>query len=282
MRTAVNFGLKSVSPELGRGFVGGMLRISEKDRILEQKIDIPNLSGQILKYSDFNLAGVGGARDVANAVLRKFESIFETCRQHIIKNVSKPVKEKVLSEIHRRFGKLSFATTTHLLKNINWKFLFSPDHYDEDFVNVVNFSLTNNDTRSSTLLDGPNDIPVFVNEIVNKDSVSLADMRAETLLKNVIGDEEFEFFKKHNFIRLESFGYNFRIAPHQWVRCVDRNGKTASLCIHTNGFSCNKIDECIISYLHLKNELTFMEFMRTAIVQRSDEGFVLLPELSLA
>src|SRR5690606_9937696 len=82
--------------------------------------------------------------------------------------------------------------------------------------------------------------------------VRMANYKAKCLLRTVCGDELYQEFESRGQITVQNEGYTFEIAPSEFVKCTDPNGKKAKLCIHTQALSCNPIDELVIAYLNIK------------------------------
>lgn len=278
-RTAVTFGMRPAAEnELG-ALRDGMLRLSEPNRVLEQRIELPSIAGQILDYSDLTGATNVEGRAIATAFLRKFESIFETCRQYLLKRLASDARPKVQKWLQQVYGKASRDTTCDIFKDVNWKFLFPESHCGAEMIGVVDYVLKHNplEAYDITVSEPHPTIPVLSNEVI-KLSANIADLKAAALLAQIVGTDEIQWYRKFGYIRLEAFGYSFQIYPNKWVSCTDRGGKSAQLCIHTVGFSCNPLDEMVIAYLHLKHKQTFIAYMTEAIAHHVQDGFVKIPE----
>lgn len=273
--TAITFGLQpSLEESIDMGLRGGFLRISEPDRCLEQRIDLPSIHGEILGLSELSLeSGVEDARPICNAILRRFESVFESCRQHLLKNIASSARQKVAEWIHKIYGEYTKELTQNFLKKINWKFLFPDDCYGAEFINVIDFTLNNNAIRADNILAPKNDIPIINDQALVINTTHLAGLKAETLLERIIGSEGFNHFKTNGCFDFVAFGYRFSLAPRQFIKCTDPNNKTARLCIHTAGLSCHFLDEITIAFLNLRHDETFLPFMKTAIYHSVQSGF---------
>lgn len=284
---AITFGMRPASPDeatVGMGAtLDGMFRLQTGRRVLEQSIAFPNIYGDILGFSDLNglVEGegeVGAGREISSAVLRKFESVFETTRQYIKRNFGSNIRSHVADAVDKMYGQATAETIASILGAVNWGFLLSIDGrtmpvIGEQALNIINYTLAHNTPSSHPLpYDGESDIPLFVNQAISFDQQSLADMRATTLLMQVCGKEHGETFKRYGHVTIEKNNYRFVLRPNQFVDCTDPNGKTAKLCIHTVRLSCNPIDEVIIAYLNILHH--FDEFMATAIYHGDENGFL--------
>lgn len=269
-RFAISFGTRpSVENQLSFSLVNGLFRITEKHRILEQKIEVPTCHGFICNYSQMNGDNELG-RYIADLFLRKFESIFETHKQWMLKNLSSVTKDLVVQKINNIYGQ-QFIENCNILKQINWKFLFQ--RFNDECSGVINFILSNNNFAFNTLNNSQHKIPILKFQFLN-DGIDLPGIKAENLLAQVIGEDRATEFKHTGSVQFISQGYTFKLAKNRWVECKDAKGHKARLCIHTIGLSCHPLDELTIAYMYLNNPVTFKEFMNTAIYYDKDEGFL--------
>jgi hypothetical protein len=281
--TAITFGiqdLKQVDVKPGQSHcatidgVFNVARGSGSDRQqFQQQLSIPRIYGQLLDYSDLHNGGVPAGRVTTQSVLRRVESIIETIRQSIRRNLGCEVKEQTLARLHDRFGKITKQTIRQLLGEINWRFLLDKSGGDDDFFNVVNYAMAHNPPQFHSILHcDDTDIPLIQSSPLGRfDKSTIANLKATALLKNVCGEKLGEEFDKTGRITVKEHGYIFVIEPGQFVRCTDPNGKSARLCIHTSGFQVNPIDEVVIAYLHLRHK--FDDYMKLAIVHGAESGF---------
>jgi hypothetical protein len=281
--TGISFGihdLKHSDLKSDRWFDGlqdGVLKVSRGSagnrQDLEQHFSIPRIIGQLLDYSDLANGGVPAGRTLAQSVLRRTESIIETIRQSLRKNIGSDVREITLKALHDRYHEHTKQTICEFLGNIHWRLLLSKAGCDADCLNVVEYSFRHNPLQFFSILhDDETDIPLIRNAPIHRfDQGTIANLKATALLKNVCGKKLGEEFDKSGHITVKQYGYKFVIKPGQFVDCTDPNGKSARLCIHTLGFAVNPIDEVIIAYLHLRHK--FDEYMDMAIVHGREPGF---------
>lgn len=279
--TAITFGLQpsdtlEVSRDRGNATFGKitLARGNAGNRqLFEQGIEAPKLTGQLLDWSTLADGGTPAGRTVSAAIRNRSESIVETVRQHIRRNVGKNVKEQTIETLNERFGKTTYETIRSFLGEINWRLMLEGAGLDEDGAALIDYESANIPIRVFRIThDDDTDIPLIANAELNRfDCTTLANIKATTLLKKVCGEELGEQFEKTGKIIVYKHDYRFEIAPGQFVSVTDPNGKTARLCIHTVGFSCNPIDEVIISYLHIRNK--FDEWMAIAAAHSPQAGF---------
>lgn len=272
-RSSVNLFIREAEDNvLGYGIRDGFLRISQKNRVLEQKISLPRLNCALLNPSILTGAMNGEGRETAAYFIKILSNAFEKIRQSVVYNLSSGI---AIDWINQVYGKIT-DKVKNFCNDINWKFLFPNSHCGPEFIQVLDYALTHNPIEIKKITDEIDDTVLSFNQAVQY-SCDIAHMKASSLLNQVIGVEAMNFFIKHNYFILHSFGYEFVFAPNKWIKCTDRNGKTAQLCIHTKSFSCHPLDEVVIAYLHLKHRETFVEFMKTAILHH-DKGIERYPQ----
>ncbi len=279
--TAITFGLeKSKTSEIrhnqsdasSNGAVVLARGMGGNRQTFEQDIVAPKLVGQLLDWSTLEGGGTQAGRTVSDAIMRRTESIVETVRQSIRRNLGENAKDQTLRMLNHRYGKATYETIRSFLGEINWRLMLEGAGLTDDAATVIDYELAHHPIRVYRITHGDTDIPLLANAALNRfDRTTLANIKATTLLKKVCGEKLGEQFEKTGKIIIRQYDYRFVIIPGQFVECVDPNGKTARLCIHTIGFSCNPIDEVIISYLHIRNK--FDEWMRMATVHGAEQGF---------
>lgn len=105
--------------------------------------------------------------------------------------------------------------------------------------------------------------------------VTNADHQAMILLGKVVGQEVANEFLDTGVVLVQREGYTFKIHARAFIEVLDPAGKTANLCIHSQQFCCNFVDEVVIAYLNIKNN--FEEYINTANIFASP-GFKKFPE----
>ncbi len=240
----------------------------------QQELVAPYLLGQFLAWSDLRDGGVDAGRALSAAMLRKAESIVETVRVSIRNHLSGEVSAQALRILNERYGKSTEKVVNAFLGQVNWKLLLDGAGCDDDCLNVVDYTLSNQPVTSFDVnFDGETTIPLVAHSEVGRwDRTTLANIKATALLKNVCGTVLGDEFDATGAITMVERDYKFRIRPGQFVDCEDPNGKTARLCIHTIGLSVNPIDELVIAFLHIKHR--FDAYMRMAIYHGAQPGFV--------
>jgi len=244
---------------------------------LSQRITFQEIKGIILHWSELNDGGVDAGRVLANAILQKTASIVETIRQGIRRNISGEVRDQFLCEVHRRYGRITKGVIEQFLSKINWSMMLRGGNCDEDTLNVLQASVDGRnadgvESYHSITYGGDTGIATIVESEFIFNRRDLSDLKATALLRNVCGDILGDEFDKTGSITICVNDYTFKIRPGDFVDCYDPNGKSARLCIHTLGFSCNAIDECVFAYLNIKNK--FDEYMSTAIYHGTQKGFM--------
>ncbi|MHA2279693.1 MAG: hypothetical protein ACXAC5_02200 [Promethearchaeota archaeon] len=266
-------GVNNGSLPLSRGRVSrgrGAMR-----QYFEQQIDAPHIIGELLAQSDLADGGVPAGRTVTGAVLRRFESIVETVRQHIRNHLSRDpgVRNLALATMQDRYGAISERNILGFLGAIDWRLMLAKAGCDHDQLNVIEYASGHNPPRFLSIVDEPTDeIPLIRwAPLTRFNGSTIANIKATALLRNVCGDRLGDEFESCGCITVEEQGYRFVIRPGEFVACTDPNGKTARLCIHTIGFACNPIDEVVIAFLHIKHKLA--AYMREAIFHGAESGF---------
>lgn len=238
----------------------------------EQEIVSPFLVGQLFEWSQLGGGGVIAARTVVVSVTERTESIVESVRQSIRRNMSAGVRNEVLDKLNDLYGTKTYQAIRTFLGEINWRLMLEGSELDDDAFGVFDVTFADPILVHRITSDDDTGIPLIANaELKRFDRTTLANIKATTLLRKVCGDKLGDKFDKTGHIIIWEHDYRFVITPNQFVECTDPNGKTARLCIHTKRFSCNPIDEAIISYLHIRNR--FEEWMAMAVVHSAQSGF---------
>ncbi|HEY3242654.1 MAG TPA: hypothetical protein VGM03_04805, partial [Phycisphaerae bacterium] len=95
---AITFGLRAAEKDEIRetasdALPDGRLRVAEGAgttyRIIEQDVVVPALHGVALELMEVRDGGTAAGRLIASSVLRSFESLVETVRQHIRRNIAR-------------------------------------------------------------------------------------------------------------------------------------------------------------------------------------------------
>jgi len=269
-----------------RATVDGRIFVRVNGRRIEQLTEIPHLSGDIICPSCLTNSGEAAettGRFIANAALRRIESLAERLKKQIFQSFAASVR----CDIGRTYGDATIQSFSRALSGFNWKFLLEKTYCEERTRNVVDFTLQNNPVRLFRYNE-PADIPSwtrygehFVNHeldrIINErmaaanaemrrrqaEHLSKAGETALDMLRDVLGEESYSEFKKNHRLVVKKNGYEFHLESGQWIHTIDPNGGTAELCIHTVGLSCHPIDEVVLAALNIEHY--FDEFMRTAI-----------------
>lgn len=240
-------------------------------RYIQQQINIVPRYTTILSLSDLKGGDVAAGRTIAGSCIAVFESLFEDVRKSVIKGFGRDVSEQFISMIEDKYASRTDKLIETLFAEINWPLLLEGSECGEQCRTVVNNSLAINPPRRFPLrYNGVTNIPPLPPP-AKFNLGSLADMKATMLLKLVCGDNMYDYFLKYGHIITESEGYTFKITPGRWIHVTDYNGKTAELCIHTRNYSCNVIDEVVIAYLHIKDDV--FSYMKTANVFHAQQGF---------
>lgn len=254
----------------------GIVRLSRGDggnrQIIEQKLYSTNFYGVMVRPSYINDTGVEGARIVCQFMFRQIETIVEAARQHIRRQIARSLRDEVLLILEDRFAKHTENAVQALLGDLFWKFLLDKANPDEEFLRVIEYTTTHNRLHLNSILEDDEPFIDFHSPFV---SFSISDAKATELLRTVCGSKLGDQFEAKGYITVENHGYKFKIQPRKFILCTDPNGKKAELCIHTASLSCNPIDEVLLAYLYIKN--MFTDYMKTAILQRHDRGFVKVP-----
>ena len=280
--TAITFGMRpSASDEIKHdrmnATLNGQINMSRGSggnrQQFQQTVTVPNVIGQLLDWSTLNGGEVAAARTVCEAILRKVESIVETVRQGIRNNLGKNAKNQTLTVLGERYDKITKDAVHAFLKELNWPLMLQGAGLTTEAMHVVDYTLTHNPVDMFTI--GHHDdtgIPLIqFAELKRFDRTTLANIKASNLLRKVCGNKLGDQFDKDGKIVIYEHDYCFVIAPGNFIDCTDPNGKTARLCIHTMGLSCNPIDEVVISYLHIRNK--FDDWMKMSIAHGAEQGF---------
>lgn len=283
--TAITFGLNSLnskeknvdSKHTFDAMPNGLLNVDRKYQGIkqgfQQKFEAPSIVGQLLAWSELGGGGVDAGRTVSKAILDKVASIAETVRQNVRKNIGNEVRDIVLKGL-ARYDEITRRTIKNLLREIIWPLMFQKAEIDEETLAVIEASLDGRNLVKVNSIsdDNDTDIPlVYQIDALEFDRTTLANIKATTLLYKVCGEESGRMFDNHGYIIVKKHGYQFQIKPNQFVECYDPDGHKGMLCIHTQSFAVNPIDELLIAYLHIKNK--FDEYMDLAVLHAHDRGF---------
>ena len=283
---------------------GGMLRLSRgsgSDRQdFDQELQFPTITGTLFDKQTMADGGVPVARNLIRGVLRGTESMIETIRQTIRCSFPKNIRDLALKRLDERYGQITVRALRSLLGEIHWRLMLAKSGCDEQQYGCIEFMAANNPPRFYDAdFEGESDIPLVgekPGDVVAgmRDFVRLAqaerrraeqrqaqlerdkDMaeasgKARSLLESICGSKLAREFDNCGYITVKQNGYRFEIPENNFVRCIDPNGKYAELCIHTQGFQCNPIDEIILSYLHIRHKLA--AYMKEAILHGAERGF---------
>jgi len=284
---AITFGMapaKSNGCDMAAAQRGIVLFRNTDKRLIEQRLIVPRLSGEVLGFSCLSsmteeLGEVGTGRELSKIILRKFESAVETVRQSIIRNLGCELRAVATNAIHKLYGRYTSESVRSILGAVNWAYLLSQDgrqvpRCGEQATSVLLYTLDHNPPAFHAInFTGMSEIPLLSKDSISFDRQKIADIRATTLLAKVCGKVHAEWFKRRGYIVVENNGYTFQIRPNAFVDCTDPNDKHGKLCIHTTSHTCNPIDEVIIAYLNILYH--FDEYMDMAIVHSPQAGFMM-------
>jgi len=282
----------------------GLLRLARGSagnrQEFEQKIDFPLITGEFCDKHTVAGGGVPVARNLIRGILRGTESMVETIRQSIRCSFHESVSDLAIATLDDRYGATTVRTLRSFLGEIHWELMLKKSGCDEQQFGCIAAMASANPPRFYDVnFDGESDIALVgerAGDIVagmtatirlaqaaqaraeryeeqlrrNKDR-NEADGKARSLLESICGTELALQFDTCGYIVVKQNGYTFEIPANSFVRCTDPNGKTADLCIHTQGFQCNPTDEIIIAYLHIKHKLA--DYMRVAVTHGAEKGF---------
>jgi hypothetical protein len=83
--------------------------------------------------------------------------------------------------------------------------------------------------------------------------IAEANEKAETLLKDVLNEEDYQFLLEMNHLLVETEEHRYKISRRGTVREVDEEGKEiASFCIHERGFRLPDADAVLMHKLMLE------------------------------
>ncbi len=267
----------------------------------EQAVTFPLIIGQFFDKQTVADGGVPVARELMANILRATESMIETIRRSIRCSFPGHVRDIAIAKLEDRYGPVTKKTIQSLLGQIHWRLMLQKSGCDEQQLGCIEFMAEHNPPRYFDIsFDGDNDIPLsgelFGGDVVAgmRDAIRLAHAararrnaqeaaerndarlveangKATSLLQSICGEKLAREFSAKGYITIQQDGFKFEIPPAQFVRCTDPNGKRAELCIHTQGFQCNPIDEIILAYLHIRHKLA--AYMKEAVVHGAQSGF---------
>lgn len=282
----------------------GLLRLARGNagnrQEFEQKIEFPLITGEFCDKHTVAGGGVPVARNLIRGILRGMESMVETIRQSIRCSFPKSIRDFAIATLDDRYGQTTVRTLRSFLGEIHWELMLQKSGCDEQqFGCIVAMAAANPPRFYDVNFEGESDISLVgerAGDIVagmtaairvaqaaqrraehyaeqlqrNKDRTE-ASGKARSLLESICGTKLALQFDTVGYITVKQNGYTFEIPANDMVRCIDPNGKQANLCIHTQGFQCNPLDEVIIAYLHIKFKLA--EYMKVAITHGAQQGF---------
>lgn len=275
--TSIIFGLQ---PK-GDGIVGLNHTTDGRTRTIQQHLAVPHIDGSLLEPSHLDCdEEVHTARTISQALLRTTASMVEAVRQSIRTHLGRECFYKAVRHIDHCWGSRVDECMATLYDEINWPFMLEGSGASDQVLQVIETSMRNHTIEHHSLrYEGTVTIqPLVLFEAFRIDKTRLSDLKATMLLKHVCGQEYYDEFVKHNHITIEHCGYKFEVAPGRFVKATDPEGNKAELCIHTVAFSCNVIDELILSYLHIKHQFSW--WLNTANIFRG--GNFILPEKEAA
>ena len=271
-----------------------MARLSIGDgghqRMMEQEIAIPTMTGNILEFSYLADGGEDAGRTISNAILRKMESIVENIRQSVLSNLSGDFRKVFVEKLAKQYNQHTTKALDEFLASVNWKMLLMRSRCDDRTSDVVDFTLQNNqfvhhaiDYSGAVTINPYHPFGEHFHNAAREQRIyelqiaqdrqyaerttaelTEANRIASELLLEVLGEKQAKQFADEGAISVTKNGYSFLIRPNQFVDCVDPKGGRASLCIHTAGLSCNPIDEVVLAALNIEHH--FAEYMYKAII----------------
>jgi hypothetical protein len=282
---AITFGLRAADKDEIRetasdALPDGRLRVAEGAgttyRIIEQDVVVPALHGVALELMEVRDGGTAAGRLIASSVLRSFESLVETVRQHIRRNIARAFLDKALATLQERYGKATQRTMVGLLGSLNWRMMLTAAMCGAECLQVLEYVLANNPPTFHPLdFSGTPTVTVLTKKDDRLELGGVAHARALALLQRICGTDAAAEFRSQQRITVQARGYRFVLAPWQLVECTDPNGYKARLCIHTVSLSCNPIDELVIAWLNIKHRLA--DYLRTAHIIGAEPGFSVSP-----
>ncbi len=306
---ACSYGIRPLnhSELLGSTFDGvpnGMLRLSRgsggNHQEFDQKIDFPLITGEFFDKQTVADGGVPAARNLIRGILRGTESMVETIRQTIRCSFPENIRSLAVKALDDRYGAITVRTLRSLLGEIHWRLMLVKSGCDEQQLGCIEYMAGHNPPRFYDVnFEDESDIPLVgekPGDVVKgmKDFVRLAQAerrraehlqamlerdaktaeasgKARSLLESICGPKLAREFDAKGFITVEQDGYTFEIPANDFIRCTDPNGKRANLCIHSQSFQVNPVDEILLAYLHIRHKLA--AYMKEAIIQGGDKGF---------
>lgn len=286
------------------GTQGGMLRLSRgtggNRQEFDQALKFPTITGTLFDKQTMADGGVPVARDLIRGVLRGTESMVETIRQTIRCSFPENVRDLALQRLDEIYGHITVREIRSLLGELHWRLMLAKSGCDEQQFSCIEFMAGHNPPRFYDVnFEGESDIPLVGErpedivagmqatirlaraervredqrqaQLLRDKDVAEANGKARSLLESICGPKLAREFDNCGFITVEQDGYKFEIPANSFIRCTDPNGKHADLCIHSQGFQCNPIDEIIIAYLHIRHKLA--AYMKEAIVHGAERGF---------
>lgn len=279
---AMTFGMRPIEknetrPSLFEATRDGMFRQelgqNGHRRTVIQEIAIRPCAGAVLEWTEVDPdEPVYFGREFSRVLLRKMESIIETTRLRIRRELSTSCRSETLVALDKRFGKMTETALTEVLGQINWALMLSHANIPDQALTVIDTSTRMQRWQFYSIpFDGQTNIPPLPETEASLAMRSFADHKAAGLLRHVCGEALSQEFQKLGRITVKERGYTFILAPYKFVECIDPDNKKAQLCIHTVSFTTNPIDELTIGYLNIRNR--FREYMNMAIVHGADPGF---------
>ena len=291
------------------GVQDGMLRLSRgtggNRQNFDQELLFPTLTGTLFDKQTVADGGVPIARNLIRGILRGAESMVETIRQTIRCSFPDDIRDFALQQLDDKYGAVTVRTMRSLFGEIHWRLMLAKSGCDDQQFDCIEFMAAHNPPRFYDVnFDGESDIPLVgekPGDVVKgmQDFVRLAQAerrreeehlallerdkaearangKARGLVESICGPKLAREFDNRGYITVKQSGYTFEIPANSFIRCTDPNGKRADLCIHSQSFQVNPIDEIITAYLHIKHNLA--AYMKEAIVQGGDRGFKKIPK----
>jgi hypothetical protein len=273
---------------------GNWMRIAEghgtNRRVVEQEVYLRPFMIEVVPFMAMRDGTEVHAREICQATFRTYANIVEFIRQEVFACFAQDFRLRAATSLDKQYGESTRNTVENLIGSLHWELLLSDVNPPQIVKDVILFTFANNTPQYYNLAsDGNPNVDGYIgfvdehnrmNQIYatieddKKEAIKReADVKAAQLLRMVLGDDHFAEFVSLGHVNIEERGWKFQLHPGAFVYAEDPEGHKGRLCIHTASLSCNRIDEIVLAYLHIRHK--FDEYMATAIAHESGPGFSL-------
>jgi hypothetical protein len=270
---------------------------AEGTREVEQHIKIYPTVSEVISITDMSSFDDEQVEQLAASIIRSFKSIINYSRESIYSTFAEGFRDRACEFLDQNYLKKTEESVSGVLSSLNFPLLFQNVAVPENFVDRIESTINEHnealaypllyegeiDADILSSLSKEDNIQELVHRILQEEErerrqrkYKNATKKARDLLKRVCGEDIYKEYLKTGDICVEKDnGWTFYIGRGYSILVLDPQGREASLCVHTAGASCHKIDEIVIAYLHIMHDCD--DFLARAIVHNRHPDFDMQP-----